>query len=283
MATHGQLRDRAVPQLPRRAARRPPIVARHRAALAQLALVFGALLAYMTVRFVTRGERLGAIAHAETLLRVERGLGIDWEQGAQRAVLRHRIWQQFFDGFYVWAYWPVVILTLLGFWRRDRHRYRLFRDSLFVSGTIGLVIFALYPVAPPRMLDGFTDTVEQVSRQHFVAHPNGLVNEYAALPSFHAGWFLLASLMVGAATSRLVGRVLAGFAGLVMVAAVVVTANHFVIDVLAGAAISLVGFAVAVVVHRGNRAVPPDPTAPSDRSGAGVGPPLQLDEGHLDL
>jgi hypothetical protein len=89
--------------------------------------------------------------------------------------------------------------------------------------------------------------------------------------------------MVGAATSRLVGRVLAGFAGLVMVAAVVVTANHFVIDVLAGAAISLVGFAVAVVVHRGDRALPPDPTAPSDRSGAGVGPPLQLDEGHLDL
>ena len=225
-----------------------------RAIVAQVALVLGALFAYMAVRFITKGQRRLALENARDLLNFEKLFGIDWERGAQAAVIRRPPWRWFFDTVYVWTYWPMVILTLIMFWRRDRRRYQLFRDALFISGAIGLVVFALYPVAPPRMLDGFTDTVAQVSRQHFVARPTGLANEYAALPSFHAGWIVLAASMIVKATRRFVSRIFAVVGALLMSTAVVVTANHYVIDVIVGVAVSLVGLGLSWRLHGGRRA-----------------------------
>ena len=222
-----------------------------RAVAAQLALVLGALFAYMAVRFVTKGQQREAIAHARSLLHLEQLFGIDWERGAQSTIVHRPNWKYFFNTVYVWAYWPMVILTLMLFWRRDRHRYQLFRDALFISGAVGLVMFALYPVAPPRMLDGFTDTVAQVSRQHFVAHPTGLANEYAALPSFHAGWFVLAASMIAYGARRFISRLVMVLLSALMSFAVVITANHYVVDVVVGVALSLVGLFVAWCLHGG--------------------------------
>jgi membrane-associated phospholipid phosphatase len=235
-----------------------------RAIAAQIALVLGALFAYMAVRLITKGQQREAIAHARSLLHVERLFGIDWEQGAQKAIVHRPNWRYFFNSVYVWAYWPMVILTLMLFWRRDRHRYQLFRDALFISGGIGLIVFALYPVAPPRMLDGFTDTVAQVSRQHFVAHPTGLANEYAALPSFHAGWFVLAASMIAYGAQRFASRVVMVLLAALMSLAVVITANHYVVDVVVGVALSLVGLLVAWRLHGGRNAGQPVEPAADD-------------------
>jgi hypothetical protein len=222
---------------------RRPLV-RAGSAPAQLLAVALAFLAYSAVRFVTQGDRRSALAHGEDLLHVERTLGIDWERSIQGALIAHDGVRQFFTLLYAWGYWPVVVGTLVLLWRVDRVRFRVFRNALFLSGAVGLVVFALYPAAPPRMLHGFTDTVAE-SGQHFVAHPSGFTNPYAALPSFHAGWFFLAAVVLARAARRPARRVALHLAAPLMSVAVVVTANHYVVDVVLGVALSLGALAVA--------------------------------------
>jgi membrane-associated phospholipid phosphatase len=97
-------------------------------------------------------------------------------------------------------------------------------------------------------LDGFEDTVDAASRQHYIAHPQAFINKFAALPSFHAGWVALAGLLLMAAARQWWLRVLAAILGLAMPIAVVVTANHYVVDVVAGVGLSLLAAKVAASV-----------------------------------
>jgi hypothetical protein len=225
-------------------ATRPPAVAERHSrarltpALAQLGSIGVALVAYLGVRFFTQGDRDRALAHGADLLRVEQALGIDWERATQRAVIGNDVLRGFFTMFYAWGYWPMVVGALLLLWRRNRALFRVFRNALFVSGAVGLLVFALYPAAPPRMLSGFTDTVSE-SGQHFVAHPSGFTNPYAALPSFHAGWFFIAAMVLARAAGRTGRRLAWRSLAPLMSVTVVVTANHYLIDVVLGVGLSL--------------------------------------------
>ena len=98
-----------------------------------------------------------------------------------------------------------------------------------------MVIFVSYPVAPPRLADlGLIDTVTQRSQAYRVLQPPDFVNQYAAMPSLHAGWDLLIGMSIVAAASTVWLRTV-GFAMPVLMAfSVVVTANHYIVDVVAG-------------------------------------------------
>jgi membrane-associated phospholipid phosphatase len=97
-------------------------------------------------------------------------------------------------------------------------------------------VSAVFPVAPPRLLDTpLVDTVTLRSPGYRQLLPPSLVNEYAAMPSFHAGWNLLAGIVVFRATRNIAARAFA----VAMPFSVVATANHFVVDVVAGSAIAL--------------------------------------------
>jgi hypothetical protein len=214
-------------------------------------LVVVGFVAYLTVRALTATAKAPAVDHALQLLRWERHLGIDVEMGLQNAVAGPGIGRRFFNTVYVWAYWPMLIGALAVTSLTAPARYRMLRDSLLISGVCGLALFATFPVAPPRMLDGFVDTVSAASRQHFVAHPSGLVNPYAAFPSFHIGWFALCAIVLCWGRSIVV-RLIGALATIAMSLAVVVTANHFVLDVLGGLAICSIALvaARAMEVHR---------------------------------
>ena len=44
--------------------------------------------------------------------------------------------------------------------------------------------------------DGYVDTIHVDSGQGGLPHPGGFANEYAAMPSFHVGWTVLAERRV---------------------------------------------------------------------------------------
>jgi hypothetical protein len=115
---------------------------------------------------------------------------------------------------------------------------------MVLSGLAGLVVFLYYPVAPPRMLPGFVDTIGPGSIEHAVVHGT-IANPYAALPSFHAGWFTLAAFMVASSAGHHLGVPAAVTAAGAMSAAVVITANHYVVDIPAGIGLSFAGAALA--------------------------------------
>ena len=76
---------------------------------------------------------------------------------------------------------------------------------------LGLFVFALFPVAPPRLTDlPLMDTVTQGASGYRQILPPALVNQYAAMPSFHAGWNLAVGIVVFRATRHWALRVVRG-------------------------------------------------------------------------
>lgn len=217
----------------------------------QALLVVGAALLYFRVRGVTEGSVTDAVQHGYDVLHVERWLGIDVEESFQNLVLGSHALTTFANWVYIWGHWPVIAVTLIWLHRTRRGEYLLLRNAIFVSGAIGLVIFALYPVAPPRHLpDRFVDTVTELSRSYRVLQPPRLINEYAAMPSLHMGWNLLVGIVLFRSGRHVALRAFGVAGPLLMAFAIVATGNHYILDAVVGSAVALVGLAGSHLVWR---------------------------------
>jgi membrane-associated phospholipid phosphatase len=218
---------------------------RHHAALREIATFAVAYLTYFGVRAVTEGAPWRAFDNAVALFRFEADLGLDWEGAVQAAVLRSQLLVDAANAVYIYGHWPVLIAAgVLLFHYRPRSYYRL-RNVCLITGLVGLAVFALFPVAPPRLTDlPVVDTITRDSEGYRQILPPELVNQYAAMPSFHVGWNLLVGLVVFEATRHWLLRTFAIVMPAAMAFAVVATANHFVSDVVAGVIIVLVAFAI---------------------------------------
>ena len=221
-----------------------------RGVLRQALVLGGALGAYMAVRALTVGSESSALANAGTLLEFERALGFEWEASLQQAALDHDWLISAANWMYSFAYWPMLIATLIYTYVWQRHLFRRFRNALFVSGGIGLFVFALYPVAPPRFLSGYVDTISDAARHSYIAHPEWLINENAALPSFHVGWVALCSVLLFSVIERPLMRVIISLPAVAMAVTVVITGNHYVVDIVAGVVVSLTAYWVIVLSER---------------------------------
>nr|MCW2727236.1 glycerophosphodiester phosphodiesterase [Aeromicrobium sp.] len=152
---------------------------------------------------------------------------------------------------YIWGHWPVIIATMVWLVARHSDIFRRLRDAMMISGAVGMVIFATFPVAPPRLADpGMIDTVSERSHAYRVLQPPAFVNQYAAMPSLHAGWDLLIGISIVAAASTVALKIIGFSMPILMALAVVVTANHYVLDVVAGVALVLVAHALALALER---------------------------------
>lgn len=206
---------------------------------------------YFRVRGLTAGSPGTALANAHDLMQVEQATGLNVEAGLQD-LLVHWDWLIAPSNWvYMYGHWPVIVATLV--WLAIRHRdgYVRLRDAMMISGGIGLFIFALYPVAPPRLAGvGIVDTVSEQSVAYRVLQPPAFVNQYAAMPSLHAGWDLLVGLAIAGAAGYAWLRWVGYLLPLLMSAAVVLTGNHFVLDVVTGLALALASLWAAETVDR---------------------------------
>ena len=212
-----------------------------RAVPRELAVVGGGAVLYFGVRGLTEGDVAAANRHARQLVELEQALGIHAEEAVQEPVARSDTLTAVMNWIYIWGHWPVIIATLLWLLLSHPTVYARTRDAMLLSGAVGMVIFALWPVAPPRLADlGLVDTVTEYSRSYRVLQPPAFTNPYAAMPSLHVGWDLLIGLAIVVAASRLWVRVIGGLLPMLMGWAVVATANHFVLDAAVGVLLVLV-------------------------------------------
>jgi len=220
----------------------------------QAALVAAAALCYFGVRDLTEGARATATANAHSVVDLERWLGISWERGLQSHVIGDDRLVAAANWMYIYGHWPVIIATLAWLFLRHPPDFYLLRNALFISGAIGLIIFVVFPVAPPRLgILEIVDTVTQRSSSYRTLQPPGLVNRYAAVPSLHFGWNLLVGVMVWRVSRAPAMRALAVLMVVAMGLAVIATANHYVIDVVAGAVVALTGLGAATLLPRVRR------------------------------
>lgn len=211
----------------------------------QALLISLAALAYFGVRGLTERDPQTAHRNAERVLELERRLGLDIELGVQDLLHQRELLVDLANWVYIWGHWPVVIVTLVVLAVARRPDFFHLRNAMFISGAIGLVIFALYAVEPPRLFaDAYVDTVTARSNAYRVLQPPSLVNKYAAIPSLHFGWNLLVGISWARTTQSRLASIAAVAMPSAMAAAVVATANHWTLDVVVGGLVAMGGFAI---------------------------------------
>lgn len=228
----------------------------------EAAFLVAALLSYSLIRGLTDDRTAAAFRNAEGVLAWERQLGLLIEADLQHAVVASDVAADLANAIYM-AYWPAVFGTLTWLLVRHRSAYPFYRNTLLISGSLSLVLFACFPLAPPRMLPdhGFVDTIAARSSAYRGFDGSVLVNEYAAMPSLHFGWVLVCAIAVARLSRSRAVRLAAWCAPPVMFAAIVLTANHYVVDGIAGGAVVTIGLGVARLLRdrrgqRPGRAVP---------------------------
>ncbi|MBA2277368.1 MAG: phosphatase PAP2 family protein [Chloroflexia bacterium] len=215
--------------------------------LREVGIIAVATFLYFFVRGLVDGRVADAVGHARWLVDLERQLGVFWEPAIQRWTLANEALVRAANAVYIYGHWPVVIATLTWLLIAHREHFPLYRTALLVSGAIGLVCFVTVPMAPPRFLGdlGFVDTVTLHSEAYRVLQPPSLVNQYAAMPSLHVGWNLLMGIAIVTLAGHWAWKAFGVAMPLAMSAATLMTANHYLIDGLAGSLIALIGLAAA--------------------------------------
>jgi len=214
----------------------------------QLGIWFGFYFSYLAVRHLTDRDPAKAFVNGLRVISFERHLSHHlFELTAQRVADSSSTLLTAA----AWTYWnsefTVIGLTLLWVYLRRHAWFSRFRNTILLANLVGLVGFWLVPTAPPWMFPdkGFVDGVN-----HSSALLQTLGNSYAAMPSLHAadalivGWFLVCS-------SRTIwAKALWTLWPLWVWFCVIATANHYVLDVLAGIVLAVAALLATALAPR---------------------------------
>lgn len=231
-------------------------------------LVGIAFLAYFAVRGAVIDRPQTAYFNALDIIDLQRMWGFFWEPHMQEWILDNLFLVQAANIIYFWLHFPLIIVFGIILYFSQRRKYTLMRDAFLISGALALIVYALYPVAPPRELPAlaarfdpdapvyirdFVDTMAVHLGYAYQSQSTGaFVNPYAAMPSLHFGWDMLLGIGIIWAFWRRPWMWLALPIGVALpimqVFSITVTANHFFLDAIAGALVSAVGIPLAIAV-----------------------------------
>ncbi len=212
--------------------------------LAECALLGGGYVLYEFGRMHTVGSYDDALRNAEWIITFQKRLGLPSETVLQDLALRSDFVVTAFNRTYSFAHLSTTIGVLFWLYLNDRRIYRLFQAGLASACILTVAIVAVFPVAPPRLVpsSGLVGTKELMGGSH------NFLNPYAAVPSNHVGWMVLAGIVLALSLRGRLGLILGVIPGLIMGITVIVTGNHYWIDGIIGSAISLLPI-VAITVR----------------------------------
>ena len=211
-------------------------------------------IAYEVSRVVAAGDRATAMSHARSVVSAEQSLGIFHELSVQRFAMHSPgIVLDIANWTYFNAQFTVTFGFLLWAYLFRTERYAAVRNTIIIADVLGLIGYLAYPTAPPRMLPGlgFVDALDSAAVNQHSGVVSALANPYAAMPSLHTAYAVAFGVWGIMLTRRWWTRALwALYPGLV-VFSIVATANHFLLDAVAGALVATVALAAArLAAHR---------------------------------
>ena len=209
--------------------------------LLQLVLFGGAYYAYRIVRGVVDGQTTTAFENARLIVDWERSLGLFFEPGLQDWVELHAPWLVTFSNWmYVNSHFTVTVGFLIWLYLFRHHAFYFVRNMFMVSMALALVGYLVMPTAPPRFMSewGFSDSVAGFLGPSASEGAGLLYNPFAAVPSMHVAFALMIALPAVMLVRNRLARALWVAYPVVVCVVVVVTANHWWLDVVLGAAVA---------------------------------------------
>jgi hypothetical protein len=212
----------------------------------EAAMGIGAYAVYLGVRALVVNERgrRRAAENARRVCELEERLGLHVEPAIQQLLLPRRHLLRMLNVSYVTLNVALTVGWLMLLYRRRDPEFHRFRRAAALSLLGACPVFLFFPCDPPRALDGFIDTVSDV-----LDMDSGLVaqvyNPIAAMPSIHCAF----AVVTGAAMTRTARSPFVRDLGRVYPVAVfgtvLATANHYVLDGIAGSGLALLAVRVA--------------------------------------
>ncbi|MER7003305.1 phosphatase PAP2 family protein [Dactylosporangium sp. NPDC000555] len=181
----------------------------------QAGIGLAAVVGYLLVRGAVGVDDGRALDNARAVAGLERSAGLPREDWLRERLAANSFVTGVFEWLYTYGHWLVAGAVLVWLARRHPEIYYRARDAMLLTAAAALFVFVVFPVAPP-----------------------GPAGEFASLPSLHAGWDLVVGLAVAAAAGRAWARAAGAGLAALMAASVVLTGHHYLVDVLAGAAIT---------------------------------------------
>jgi hypothetical protein len=203
---------------------------------------------YEGLRALCGKNASAARKHGEQIVSLERALHLNHERAMQQIALHHVSFVQFLNFFYGNIHFVGPPLVLALWWRKSPEGYTKWRNRIVAATLIALVVFWLWPVAPPRLLPsayGVVDTDALHGGLGILTDGVGHdLNVNAAMPSLHVGWALWCAA-AGAALvrSRWAKAAMWLYPAFVFMT-VTVTGNHFWLDAGGGVAVDLLGYTI---------------------------------------
>ncbi len=235
---------------------RVPAAAPTRNVLWQIELLAAAIVALVYLLAPRSQPSAELVRTAEdrgrALFELERAWGLDVEAGLQDLVGALHL-QVPANWLYGSLHFVVTAFAFVSLLRRRPALYARWRTAFVAASLVGFAVQTWWPVAPPRLVAGIDGTplLADWLAQHpalwsFESGPiSAVANHYSAMPSMHVGWAVLSAWALGVGRGTWGRRLAWSYPALVAVV-VVVTGNHFLLDVLAGVLVAAAGLAVVL-------------------------------------
>lgn len=185
-----------------------------------------------------------ALRHGRDLLDLERFLHIDVERSLNAWLAPKDALSVVANYEYAFAYVASSFGLLIILYLTRSEWYRWARTSFVMINAVGISIFAIYPAAPPRLLpgQGYVDTVTSGGTFGSWGSPlTADANHLAAMPSLHVGWAVWVTIVVSSIFSgRWWVKALCLLHVSITTFVIMATANHYVLDAVGGALVTLV-------------------------------------------
>jgi hypothetical protein len=205
----------------------------------EVAIALSAYSAYLAVRGIVWNDsgRARALRNGRSIVAVEQRLAINFEPYVQAVSVRAPRVVDMLNAGYAAGNVALSVGWLYWLYRRGDVHFRRERRAMVIAFTSALPFFLAFPTAPPRKQEGFVDTL--ASRGINIEHPVlvRFYNPIAAMPSHHVAFAVVTGAELAARADSVVGRATFRAYAPQVAFVVVATGNHYVLDVVVGAAL----------------------------------------------
>ena len=216
----------------------------------ELSVFLAAYLFYTAARWIFAGHLRVARNNAHQIISLERSLHIAIEGSIQRT-LDFGAASWLLSNVYLTAQLLVLPAVLIWLYRCSPPVYRQLRNTVIATWLIAVPIFAVYPVAPPRLAGiGIADAVSHHAALSLTGGSTLFYNPYAAVPSLHVGFAFAISIAAASALQARWAKALALLWAPLVTVSVIATGNHYLFDVAAGLLVTGIAYSASRVISR---------------------------------